>query len=90
MLDRPEVLAGVTERPRFLPWEFDTLPKGFKGGGDRGWGCGGLCFTGKKKRKVEMKKKGRNGPKRYFHRLLGAFSTQKLYEINNTQDIRLW
>ena len=24
MLDKPEVLAEVTERPRFLPWEFDT------------------------------------------------------------------
>ena len=42
MLDRPEVLAGVNERPRFLPWEFDTLPKGFKGvgtGGGGGEGC---------------------------------------------------
>ena len=27
MLDKPEVLAGVTKRPRFLPWEFDTLTK---------------------------------------------------------------
>ena len=25
MLDKPEVLAGVTERPSFLPWEFDTV-----------------------------------------------------------------
>ena len=24
MLDKPEVLAGVTELPRFLPREFDT------------------------------------------------------------------
>ena len=24
MLDKPEVLAAVTERPRFLPWEFET------------------------------------------------------------------
>ena len=24
MLDKPEVLAGVTQQPRFLPWEFDT------------------------------------------------------------------
>ena len=24
MLDKPEVLAGVTKRPRFLPSEFDT------------------------------------------------------------------
>ena len=24
MLDNPEVLAKVTEQPRFLPWEFDT------------------------------------------------------------------
>ena len=24
MLDKPEVLAEVTEQPRFLPWEFDT------------------------------------------------------------------
>ena len=24
MLDNPEVLAEVTEQPRFLPWEFDT------------------------------------------------------------------
>ena len=24
MLDKPEVLAEVTERPRFIPWEFDT------------------------------------------------------------------
>ena len=23
MLDKPEVLAGVTEQPRFPPWEFD-------------------------------------------------------------------
>ena len=25
MLDKPEVLAGVTERPRFLPWELVTV-----------------------------------------------------------------
>ena len=25
MLDKPEVLAEVTEQPRFLSWEFDTL-----------------------------------------------------------------
>ena len=24
MLDKPEVLAEVTEQPRFLPWEFDA------------------------------------------------------------------
>ena len=24
MLDKQEVLAEVTERPRFLPWQFDT------------------------------------------------------------------
>ena len=24
MLDKPEVLAGVTEQPRFPPWEFNT------------------------------------------------------------------
>ena len=24
VLDKPEVLARVTEQPRFLPWEFDT------------------------------------------------------------------
>ena len=24
MLDKPEVLAGVTKQPRFPPWEFDT------------------------------------------------------------------
>ena len=28
MLDKPEVLAGVTERPRFLLWEFDTRSNG--------------------------------------------------------------
>ena len=27
MLDKPEDLAEVTERPRFLPWEFDTTAK---------------------------------------------------------------
>ena len=27
MLDKPEVLAEVTERHRFLPWEFDTIIK---------------------------------------------------------------
>ena len=27
VLDKPEVLAGITERPRLLPWEFDTLAK---------------------------------------------------------------
>ena len=26
MLDKPGVLAGVTERPRLLPWGFDTYP----------------------------------------------------------------
>ena len=25
MLGKPEVLAAVTERPRFLPWEFHTI-----------------------------------------------------------------
>ena len=25
MLDKPEVLAAVTERPRFLPWELTSL-----------------------------------------------------------------
>ena len=25
MLDKPEVLAEVTKRPRFLPWQFDTI-----------------------------------------------------------------
>ena len=24
VLDKPEVQAGVTEQPRFPPWEFDT------------------------------------------------------------------
>ena len=27
VLDKPEVLAGVTEQPRFPPWEFDTICK---------------------------------------------------------------
>ena len=25
MLDKPEVLAAVTEQPWYLPWEFDTV-----------------------------------------------------------------
>ena len=25
MLDKPEVLAEVTEQPRFLPWEINTI-----------------------------------------------------------------
>ena len=28
MLDKPEVLAEVTEWPRFLPWQFDTVVDG--------------------------------------------------------------
>ena len=30
MLDKPEVQAEVTKRPRFLPWEFDTACLFFK------------------------------------------------------------
>ena len=26
MLDKPEVLAEVTEQPKLLPWELDTQP----------------------------------------------------------------
>ena len=25
IIDKPEVLAEVTKRPRFLPWQFDTI-----------------------------------------------------------------
>ena len=31
MLDKPEVLAEVTEQPRFLPWVFDTLLESCRG-----------------------------------------------------------